>query len=51
MDSAHLVRRSWDELVTCYLTFPFGSLQGDNVPAPITSFEAGGFPPEILKEV
>jgi hypothetical protein len=26
-------------------------LQGDNVPAPITSFEAGGFPPEILKEV
>jgi len=26
-------------------------LQGDNVPPPITSFEAGGFPSEILKEV
>ncbi|KAF8671062.1 hypothetical protein HU200_050341 [Digitaria exilis] len=26
------------------------TVTGDNVPAPITSFEAGGFPPEILKE-
>ncbi|CAL4949284.1 unnamed protein product [Urochloa decumbens] len=27
------------------------TVTGGNVPAPITSFEAGGFPPEILKEI
>uniref|UniRef100_A0A804QPZ5 RNA helicase n=1 Tax=Zea mays TaxID=4577 RepID=A0A804QPZ5_MAIZE len=27
------------------------TVTGDNVPAPITSFEAGGFPSEILKEI
>lgn len=25
--------------------------QGDNVPAPFMTFEATGFPPEILREV
>ncbi|XP_062201808.1 DEAD-box ATP-dependent RNA helicase 40-like [Phragmites australis] len=27
------------------------TITGDNVPAPITSFESGGFPSEILKEI
>lgn len=26
-------------------------LQGENVPAPFISFEAAGFPPDLLKEV
>lgn len=29
----------------------FESLQGENVPAPFMSFEAVGFPPDMLREV
>jgi hypothetical protein len=29
----------------------FQNIQGENVPAPFMTFEAAGFPPEILREV
>ena len=38
-------------MVVMMIVIGFESLQGENVPAPFMSFEAVGFPPDILREV
>jgi hypothetical protein len=51
---ALLMNRSWFMRKECWVWLKWSKIlyfQGENVPAPFMSFEAAGFPPDLLKEV